>query len=219
MDRGNCSLGFSMKTLFLTSNAALVISTIVKTVNLKNTKKLAFITTPAEGEDGDKWWLEADKKALRNADFDVFEYTITSKKADAIRKDLSNADFIFISGGNTFYCLEKAQESGFIKVIRDLVLRENKVYIGSNAGSVIAGPDIYPAYNLDDASRAPNLKGYKGFGLTDVVTLPHWGSDNFKNLYMNKRLEITYNPDNKIILLTDNQYLHVKDDWYKVVEV
>lgn len=207
-----------MKTLFLASNAATVISDIAKKSDLSKTnRKLVFINTPAEAEEGDKLWLKEDRAALEEAGFLPFDYTITDKTEKQLRKDLSGTDFIFVSGGNTFYCLEKAQESGFIKVVRDLVLKENKVYIGSSAGSVIAGPDIHPAYNLDDASKAPNLKGYKGFGLVDFVSLPHWGSEKFKNLYLNKRLDVAYNTRNKIVLLTDHQYAYVKDDWYQIV--
>lgn len=208
-----------MKTLFLTSIASLVIFDIVKNlyVTLKN-NKLVFITTPAEVEEGDKKWLEDDRQALEKAGFDVSVYTIAGKQKNSIRRDLSEFGYICVSGGNTFYFLEKSQQSGFIDVIRDLILKERKVYIGSSAGSVVAGPDIYPAYNLDDASKAPNIRDFKGFGLVDFVTLPHWGSDYFKNLYMNKRLEVAYNTHNKIILLTDNQYIYVKEDWYKIVE-
>lgn len=209
-----------MKTLFLTSIAGLVVSDIVKNLDPALTnRKLVFITTPAEAEEGEKKWLKDDKKALENAGFEVFVYTISGKTADQIRKDLSEVGFICVSGGNTFYFLEKAQESGFIEVIRDFVLKEGKVYIGSSAGSVVAGPDIYPAYNIDDFSKAPNLKGYKGFALADFVTLPHWGSEHFKDLYMNERLEVAYKIDNKIILLTDNQYIFIKDDWYKIIDI
>lgn len=208
-----------MKTLFLASQVELVIKEIVKAGHLPRNKKLAFIDTPAEGEVGDKWWLENGRKALVGAGFDVFEYTITGKRAQTIRRDLADSEFIFVSGGNTFYFLEKTQETGFIKVIQDLVLKENKIYIGSSAGSVIAGPDIYPAYNLDDASKAPNLKGYQGFNLVDFVVLSHWGNDKFKSRYMNERLEIAYNSNNKIMLLTDNQFVYVKDDWYQIIDI
>jgi dipeptidase E len=194
-----------MKTLFLASNVASVIFDI-------------FINTPAEVYDTEKPWLKEDRESLKKAGFDPFDYTITDKNEKQLRKDLSNCDYIFVSGGNTFYCLEKAKKSGFVDVIKDLVLKQNKVYIGSSAGSIIAAPDITPAENIDDITKAPNLKDYKGFNLIDVVVLPHWGSERFKELYMKTRLEKSYNIDNKIILLTDNQYLYVKDDWYQIVE-
>lgn len=208
-----------MKTLFLASNVASVISDIIKNITFSKTnRKLAFINTPAEVYDGERPWLMEDRESLVRAGFLPFDYTITGKNEKQLRDDLSSTDFVFVSGGNTFYCLEKAKASGFIQVIRDLVLNQGKVYIGSSAGSLIAAPDITPAVNIDDTAKAPNLKDYEGFNLIDLVVLPHWGSERFKELYMKTRLEKSYSTKNKIILLTDNQYLYVKDDWYQIVE-
>lgn len=208
-----------MKTLFLASNVASVVSDIVKNITFSKTnRKLAFINTPAEVYDGERPWLKEDRESFKRAGFKPFDYTITGKNEKQLRNDLSSADFVFVSGGNTFYCLEKARASGFIPVIRDLVLNRGKVYIGSSAGSLIAAPDITPAANIDDTAKAPNLKDYKGFNLVDLVVLPHWGSERFKELYMKTRLEKSYSTNNKIILLTDNQYLYVKDDWYQIFE-
>ena len=209
-----------MKTLFLSSDTTFVIKDIIKRLggNVRN-KKLVFITTPAEGEGGEKKWLEDNKLSLENEGFIVTVYTITGKNKEQLKQDLQQFDIIHISGGNTFYFLEKSQQSGFIEVIRELVLKMGKTYIGTSAGSIIAGPNIYPVINLDDAGKAPNLKGYEGFGLVDFVIFPHWGSDKFREGYMNKTMEINYNAKNKIILLTDNQYVHVQDDLYKIIEV
>lgn len=73
--------------------------------------------------------------------------------------------------------------------------------------------------NLDDSNKAPNLIDTKGFGLVDFVILPHWGSDYFRKLYMDDRMEHAYTIDFKTILLNDNQYVEVKDDWYKIVDI
>lgn len=206
-----------MKKLFLASSVSVVASDIAKQLSVKGLK-LVFINTPAEGEEGDKQWLENDRVALAKEGFKVSDYTVTGKTREEIKNHLAGFDVIFISGGNTFYALEKIQQSGCAEVIRDYV-EQGKIYIGSSAGSVLAGPDIYPAYYTDAVEKAPNLKGYRGLGLTDVVVLPHWGSAYFKELYMNKRLEHIYTPDHKIILLTDNQYLCVENDIYKIIDV
>ena len=204
----------------MASNVAPAISDVVKNIDFsKSNKKLAFINTPAELYTSDKPWLKEDRDALERVGFKPFDYTITGKAEKQLRNDLSRADFIFVSGGNTFYCLEKAKESGFIPIVQDLVLNQGKVYIGSSAGSLLAAPDISTAANIDDTSKAPNLEDFKGFNLVDVIVLPHWGSKRFKKLYMETRLEKSYNSKNKIVLLTDKQYLHVMDDWYQIVEV
>lgn len=206
-----------MKRLFLTSSVDVVASDIAKHVPVEKLK-LVFITTPAEAEEGEKQWLADDRSALVKAGFTVSDYTITGKTREKIKNDLVCYDVVCVSGGNTFYALEKIQQSGCAEIIRDCV-EHGTIYIGSSAGSVLVGPDIYPTYYLDAVEKAPNLKGYSGLGLTDVVVFPHWGSDHFKELYLNKRLEHAYTPKHKIILLTDNQYLNVTDDTYHVVDV
>lgn len=208
-----------MKRLFLTSSVNFVAGDIVKKLGSEvRGKNLVFINTAAEPEEGDKQWLIDDRQSLVDAGFKVTDYTFTDKSKEQVRQDLQKFDVIFVSGGNTFYLLEKIQQSGAAEIIRNFV-DNGKVYIGSSAGTVIAGPDIYPSYNLDDASKAAGIKGYEGLGLTDIVVLPHWGSEYFRELYLNKRLEHAYTVKHKIILLTDYQYVEVKDDWCRIGEV
>lgn len=47
-----------MKTLFLTSSVNFVAHDIVKKIDQSTYKRLAFIHTAAEGEDGDRQWLK-----------------------------------------------------------------------------------------------------------------------------------------------------------------
>lgn len=208
-----------MKRLFLTSSVASVAQDVSNRIN-KEGLKLAFILTPVEVEEGDLKWLDDDRNGLKKAGFELTDYTFTGKTKEEIRNFLKDYDGIYISGGNTFWLLEKIQQSGCAQVIRDFV-NEGKLYISTSAGSVIAGPDIYPTYRITKAEKAKKLKGYKGLGLVDFVIFPHWGSPlpYFKDNYLNRRLEHAYNKDHKIILLTDNQYIIVEDDWYKIVDV
>jgi dipeptidase E len=208
-----------MKRIFLTSEANVVIKGIINNIGNKvKGMRLVFIYTAAEPEGVNEQWLKDDMQALVDAGFNVFDYTITNKNEKQIRKDLGDIDVIFISGGNTFYLLEKIQQSGFANIIREYVA-QGKIYIGSSAGSLVAGPDIYPSYRLDNVKKALNLKGYEGLGLVDFVVFPHWGSKDFRNLYLNKRLAHAYTSKHKIILLTNYQYVRVEDDWYKIEEV
>lgn len=209
-----------MKRLYLTSSVHAVAQRLAKDLTLNSdNNKLVFITTATEDKEHDKSWMDNDRNALINAGFDVFDYTITNKSEEQIRKDLNHVNYVYVEGGNTFYLLEKAQQSNFINIIRDYILKDRKIYIGTSAGSIIASRDTYPTHFLDNAKLAPNLKGYEGFGLVDFVVFPHWGSEKFNDLYLNHRLEHAYEGNSQIILLRDNQYIEVKDDWYRIVEV
>lgn len=208
-----------MKRLFLTSSVNFVAHDIAKRINKKGLK-LAFILTPTEVEEGDLKWLEDDRNALKQAGLELTDYTFTDKTAKEVEEFIKDFDGIYVSGGNTFWLLEKIQQSNAAQVIRDFI-NSGKLYISTSAGSIIAGPDIYPTYRIDKAEKAKNLKGYKGLELVDFVVFPHWGNPlpYFKDNYLNHRLEHAYNKDHKIILLTDNQYIIVEDDWYKIVDV
>ena len=207
-----------MKQLFLTSGVHAVAHDISKKVDLSKGNKLVFIDTAAEGEKGDKQWLKNDRKALVDAGFEVADYSITGKSKDELETYLPKFDYIYLSGGNTSYLLQQSQKSGFIPVIKDLVLKKGKTYIGTSAGSIIAGP-VLPVYLLDD-SEDIKLDDPKGYGFVNFTILPHWGSEDFKKMYLGKRLETVYKEDQvPLLLLTDNQYGHVRNDQVKIVDV
>lgn len=206
-----------MKRLFLTSAVIFVADHIVRNIGTKG-QKLLFVTTASEVETGDLWWLRDDRKGLVDAGFEVTDYTISEKSKDEIVSALHGIDAICFSGGNTFYLLQQIQQSGCADVLSDVV-EKGMIYIGTSAGSVIAGPDTYPVYPMDDVRKAPKLSGYKGLGLVDFVVFPHWGSEDFRESYIKKGIPHAYTTNHKIILLTNNQYVRVEGEMYMIEEV
>lgn len=208
-----------MKKLYLASSVDVTAAGIAKDIGKDLKKlKLAFISTAAEPEKGNKDWLDNDRNGLIKAGFDLFEYTITNKTVRDFQNDLQNADIIHVNGGNTFYLLLQARKSGFDKWIKQAVIN-GKIYTGSSAGSIIASPNIEVLRILETKIYEKQLKAYDGFGLVDFIIFPHWGSKNFKNSYLNHRVDFAYKPENKIILLNDRQYVKVENDMYRIVEV
>lgn len=205
--------------IILTSSIADATDALKKEIRDVNKKKVLFITTAAEAEEGDKWWLDKDRKALIDAGLEVEDYTLTDKSKEEVRQTLETMDVVCVGGGNTFYLLEKMRACTFEELISEF-MKDEKVYIGSSAGSIVAGPDIYPVYGIDEIKKVPHLTDYKGLNLVDFVVLPHWGSDYFRDLYLGERLLHVYDhPDNKIILLTDDQYVVSIDSWYQIKKV
>jgi len=206
-----------IKRIFLTSSVSRVAGDIAKKIGGAKNKKILYIYTAGDKQRDEKWQKD-DRKALVKAGFEVIDYTIVGKTKDTIQKDLKKVDIVYFGGGNVFYLLEQIQQTKCASVIRDFV-NSGKIYIGTSAGSIVAGPDIYPVYILDKVKKAPKLKGYKGLGLVDFVIFPHWGSDHFRERYLNQRLENNYNLKNKLVLLNDYQYIQIEDDWLKIIEV
>ena len=206
-----------MKRLFFTSSVAYVAHDIAKKINQKGLK-LAFILTPTEVEEEDLGWLKKDRQALLDAGFELTDYTFTDKKKGEIEEFLKDFDGIYMSGGNTFWFLGKVQESECAQVIRDFV-KSGKLYISTSAGSIIAGPDIFPTRNLEKFAKAPKLDNYKGLCLVDFIIMPHWGGQDFKMRYINNRLENAYSEEYSIILLPNNSYVMVEDDKVEIIKV
>lgn len=208
-----------MQNIILTSSVSSVAHDIPKHLNKKPPDlRLLFIDTPTEVETGDMDWLRRDKQSLVKAGFNLTYYTFTDKTKEQIQDKLKNIDVLYISGGNQFHLLKKIQQSNSANVIRDFV-KQGKIYIGCSAGSIITGPDIYPTRFIDEAQKSNILKSYKGLGLVDFNVLPHWGDPDFKNIYFNYRLEYSYNTRYKLIFLTDNQYIIVKGQWLRIIDV
>lgn len=205
--------------IILASSIADVSDAIKRELEKISQKKALFIRTAAEAEEGAKWWLDKDRKALIDAGLEVKDYTLTDKSKEEVQKALRMIDVVCVGGGNTFYLLEKMRACAFEELIIEF-MTDGKVYIGSSAGSIVAGPDIYPAYRIDEIKKAPNLTDYKGLTLVDFVIMPHWGSDYFRNLYLNERLAHVYDhPENKIILLADDQYVVTLDGWSQIKSI
>lgn len=206
-----------MKQLFLTSSVHAVAHDIAERVDLAKKNNLVFITTAADGEEGEKEWLKRDRQALVDAGFKVTDYTIIDKTADQLKSELASYDYIYFSGGNTLYLLQHSQQTGFIPVIKALIKEQGKVYIGTSAGSIIAGPKV-PEYL--EADEGVKVAGRESYGFVNFTIVPHWGSEHFRERYLNKRLEMAYKDDQvPLILLTDNQYVYVQNEAFEIIDI
>ncbi len=180
----------------------------------KNYKTVLFIDTAAENDTEDGDWLIADLDSLKNQDLQVDRYTLTNHSKNEIKEKIDNYDIIYMCGGNTFYLLQQMQKTNSLELIRDEVL-DGKPYIGTSAGSLITSKDIAPTERLDTRDEAPDLKDTYGLDLVDFLTLPHWGGDYFRYIYLSERMEKMYDDiDHKYILLNDYQYVHVNEEGY-----
>lgn len=207
-----------MKNLFLTSSNNYVMHDVINNIpNFKKGMKLAFIPTAAEVEEGDRSWLDQDRQAAIEVGFDVFDFSFTGKTEEQVRMALDSVDAVLMSGGNTYYLLQEIQKSECTAYLRERV-DTGMVYIGTSAGSILAGPSIDLVGDLDDRSLAPDLNGDDCLGLVDVIVFPHWGSPHFQKRY-EKCMQNGYKKGNKLVLLTDDQYLWVRDEWYQIMSI
>ncbi len=211
-----------MKHLFLTSSIGIpgVGESIRAKLGHNNSLKTAFIFTPVEGDDqSDLSWVEEERVGLRKNGFDIFDYTITGKSLTQIRKDLSDIEVLYISGGNEFYLKEKSNESEFETFVHEFV-DSGKMYIGTSCGSIIMGQDISPLQKLSDLASLSKPIDTTGFGVVDVTILPHWGSSEFRERWLNtESLSLMYKTESPLIALNNYEYVEVLDDQFRIIDV
>jgi len=203
--------------IFLTSSVNFVAKDIAKKLgNVKN-KKILYIYTACEQKRGSQWQID-NRDSLVKVGFKVIDYTITGKSVATIKKDFKNTDAVYVEGGSTLYLLQQIQLTKSAPIFKQAV-KDGKIYIGTSAGSMVAGANVYPSYIPGKIKTAPKLKGCKGLGLVDFCILPHWGSEEYKEQYFGEKLTHNYNTKNKLVILNDYQYIQTNDDWYRINEV
>lgn len=206
-----------MSQMYLASEIDVVAKHIAKKIGDVSKLKAAFIFTAGELEK-DKTWIDLNRKGLKDAGFSTFDYTLTGKTAEQLEKDLADCDLIHVNGGNTFYLLLQMRKCGFVQFIKKQIAK-GVIYMGSSAGSLVAAPDIAIASTIEGETYASQLGTFEGLGLVDFIAFPHWGTEDFKELYLNRRFEMAYKPENKIILLNDYQYVAVTEQKYEIIDI
>ena len=203
--------------IFLTSSVNCVAKDIAKKLGGVKNKKILYIYTACEQKRGSAWQIY-NRESLVKIGFKVSDYTITGKSVATIKKDFKNTDALYVEGGSSLYLLQQIQLTKSASLFKQVV-KDGKIYIGTSAGSMVAGASVGTSYIPSKIKTAPKLKGCKGLGLVDVCILPHWGSEKHKEEYFSEKLIHNYNTKNKLIILNDYQYIQTKDDWYQIVEV
>lgn len=198
--------------LFLTSSASQVINFITPLLPKPATElKCAFIPTAADVYTS-KPWLWADRNSLVKFGFSVFDVNLTGHSASQLKSALQGVDVVFVSGGNTFYLLDQVQRTGFAPVITELV-NQGVIYIGSSAGSVLAGPDIsFVGWHPDWDANDVGLTDPRGLSLVPFVVSPHY-TEADRELLESKLPSVNY----QIFPLTDSQGFLVQDSHVELV--
>lgn len=167
-----------MKKLFLTSSFADIYLDFKACIQDDLVgKTVTFIPTASKPESV-TFYVENDKAAFEQLGMKVEILNVDEEDQHTIETTLNRNDYIFISGGNTFYLLQELRRSNADKAICKLI-QQGKPYIGSSAGSVVLAPDLEYIKAMDDFSKAPDLQDTRGLGITQFSILPHFADEPF----------------------------------------
>lgn len=65
-----------------------------------------------------------------------------------------------------------------------------------------------------------SLEHREAYGLVNFTTVPHWGTEDFKEKYLGGRIATVYREDQvPLILLTDDQYVHIRNGTMEIIDV
>lgn len=116
------------------------------------------------------WGIEAEELDLRRY----------FGKPDALEKALAGFDLVWAVGGNAFLLRRAMRQSGFDRIIGELLCEDALVYGGFSAGAVVATPSLKGIDVMDDPQQlAPGYDEsilWEGLDLVDFSVVPHYRS-------------------------------------------
>ena len=113
----------------------------------------------------DKYFRRLRQKGFSRGNCFVFDHTRAGDFANLA------PDVVYISGGNTFQTLQKLRDTGFDRVITDMV-RGGAVYIGGSAGAHIVSADLRHVAAWD--ALPEGFEEFSGLGLVEGVFVCHY---------------------------------------------
>ncbi len=203
--------------LYLTSYRVPAPDELFKLIDKKPEKvKLAIIPNAKD------YYSERARDFKINQTIDSFEsigiknYQVVDLRDETrphLLNKLSKFDIIWCVGGNTFCLIEAIKNSGFDKVMKQLI-NDGVVYGGESAGAIVAGTTLRGVEFADEPEFA-NKVIWEGVGLIDRIIVPHVGSQNYGN-GVNELIKLHENNE-KLVKLSDHEALVVEQDKYKVI--
>jgi len=170
--------------------------------------KIIFIPTAADGAksfDRNTSKNELIKQGIPKNNIKTLELDHKIKYSEV--KDF---DVIAVEGGNTYYLLYMVRESGFDKIIKQFV-KEDKVYLGFSAGSIITGVDISISL-IGGSKNNVNILDFKSLKLVDYNICCHIGRKDKKKI-----ADFEKKTKYELVKLDDGQAIIVVDEKRKLI--
>lgn len=204
-----------MKKLFLTSSFKDVASIFEKMEDSYKGKTVTFIPTASIVEKV-VFYVKSGRKALEKMGMIVDELEISTASIETITEKLLKNDYIYVTGGNTFFLLQELKRTGADKIIIEQV-NNGKLYIGESAGSIITAFDIEYAKEMDSVKKAPNLENYNGLNLVDFCMVPHLSNFPFQKAA--EKIVSTYSEKLNLVPISNHQAIIVIDNERRIEEI
>jgi dipeptidase E len=134
--------------------------------------KIGMITTAANVELGNKDWFINQFLDLWRFGYTYIDIVDPSASGVMWRQRLADCDVVFFGGGNTFHLLNQVRSVGMDYWMNRE--KENKVFVGGSAGSILVTPTIEIADSgpIND-ENLPEIIDLTAIGWVDFEIEPH----------------------------------------------
>lgn len=131
--------------------------------------------------------------------------------ADAPERAIARAEAFFVGGGNTFRLLKALQDSGAVAPIARRV-RAGAPYIGSSAGSIVAGPSLKTTKDMPIVQPA----SFEALSLVEFQISPHYLDPDPSSTHMGETqeeriLQFLEENDAPVLGLREGGFVRVED--------
>ncbi len=135
--------------------------------------------------------------------------------------DVPKYEAVFVGGGNTFRLLAKLQEIGLMQTLRHEVLAGNMKYMGSSAGSNMAGKTIC---TTNDMPIVYPKGGFDALNLFPYQINPHYLDPETDSAHKGETRDqriAEYHQENNtpVIGLREGAYLGIQPDFARTMEM
>jgi dipeptidase E len=151
--------------------------------------------------------------ATAKARFGAMGYFLESvRQAKNPHRAIEETDVIFVGGGNTFRLLKALQDLDLIEPIRRKV-SSGAPYIGSSAGSNVAGPTIRTTKDMPIVQP----RSFESLGLVQFQISPHYLDPDPNSHHMGETqeeriLQFLEESDTPVVGMREGAWLLVEDD-------
>ncbi len=144
-----------MKKLFLSSSFSEVSDELLLLEKDVYGKRVTFIPT-ASNVEKIKSYVTAGRKALEKMGAIVDVVDVSVEPQIIIEQKIKENDFIYVTGGNSFYLMQELKKSGADAIIKEEI-ENGKLYIGESAGAIILSNSIHYIEKMDTPDNSKLL--------------------------------------------------------------
>lgn len=170
----------------------------------KNKLHIGYVITASKGKISSTQYLERHQSLMRDNGYSFEVIDIEGKDKEELERCFADKNVIHIEGGDTFYLLNAVKASGFGDVIKKL-LKQGVVYVGTSAGSSIAGPTIELSSHVPEGVKDDDLVALK---LVPFLFKAHYTDDKrdiYQKLIKDLKYPAKFLRDGQGILVEDGQ--------------